>query len=121
MSAPVRTRPPLLPVLGSNAFVLSVLYLLLGIGVELGRRFYPSRLLQQLSLSLDSLPARALEMAGALGPLRLAHAESLERSDVAAAVSEYESFLVLAGEAPDAARVKKLLPTLKRRLVAVGR
>ena len=75
MSAPARPRQPLWPVLGCNAFVLSVLYLLLGIAVELGRRFYPSRLLQQLSLSLDSLPARALEMAGALGPLRDAYME----------------------------------------------
>ncbi|MBF5042845.1 hypothetical protein FGE12_10605 [Aggregicoccus sp. 17bor-14] len=62
-------------VLGGNAFILSVLYLLLGIGVELGRRMYPSRFLQRLSLSLDSLPARALELVGALSPLRDAYLE----------------------------------------------
>lgn len=59
--------------MGSNAFLLSIIYLLTGIGVELARRFYPSRLVQQLSLSLDSLPARALELVGALEPLRSAY------------------------------------------------
>ncbi|WP_093526056.1 hypothetical protein [Stigmatella erecta] len=56
--------------MGSNAFLLSIIYLLAGIGVELARRFYPTRLVQQLSLSLDSLPARALDLVGALEPLR---------------------------------------------------
>ncbi|MBU8899525.1 hypothetical protein DRW03_26515 [Corallococcus sp. H22C18031201] len=56
-----------------NAFLLSVLYLLTGIGVEVARRLYPSRLLQRLSLSLDSLPARALELVGAMEPLRTAY------------------------------------------------
>ncbi|WP_370458953.1 hypothetical protein [Aggregicoccus sp. 17bor-14] len=70
-----RPRAPLWSVLGGNAFILSVLYLLLGIGVELGRRMYPSRFLQRLSLSLDSLPARALELVGALSPLRDAYLE----------------------------------------------
>jgi hypothetical protein len=59
--------------MGSNAFLLSILYLLAGIGVELARRFYPTRLVQQLSLSLDSLPARALDLVGALEPLRAAY------------------------------------------------
>jgi hypothetical protein len=73
MSTRAPPRPPLWPVLGGNAFILSVLYLVLGIAVELGRRFHPSRFLQRLSLSLDSLPARALELVGALGPLRDAY------------------------------------------------
>jgi len=75
VSAPAQPRPPLWTVLGANAFILSVLYLLVGIGVELARRLHPSRFLQRLSLSLDSLPARALDFAGVLGPLRDAYLE----------------------------------------------
>ena len=75
MSAPTPSRPPLGSVLGANAFILSVIYLLVGIGVELARRVHPSRFLQRLSLSLDSLPARALDFVGVLGPLREAYLE----------------------------------------------
>ncbi|QSQ28301.1 hypothetical protein JY651_29135 [Pyxidicoccus parkwayensis] len=56
-----------------NAFLLSLLYLVLGFGVELALRVYPTRFLQRLSLSLDSLPARALELVGAMDPLREAY------------------------------------------------
>jgi hypothetical protein len=73
VSAPAPSRPPLGSVLGANAFILSVLYLLVGIGVELARRLHPSRFLQRLSLSLDSLPARALDFLGVLEPLREAY------------------------------------------------
>ncbi|WP_338873589.1 hypothetical protein [Myxococcus stipitatus] len=55
-----------------NAFLLSVLYLLVGVVVEIALRMFPSRFLQRLSLSLDSLPARALELTGAMEPLRTA-------------------------------------------------
>jgi hypothetical protein len=61
--------------MGGNAFLLSIIYLVAGILVELARRFYPTRLVQQLSLSLDSLPARALDLVGALEPLRAAYLE----------------------------------------------
>ncbi|MFL5344142.1 MAG: hypothetical protein ACJ8AT_05080 [Hyalangium sp.] len=61
---------PLLRIMGSNAFLLSIVYLLVGIVVEAARRLYPTRLVQRLSLSLDSLPARALDLLGALEPLR---------------------------------------------------
>ncbi len=56
-----------------NAFLLSLIYLLLGLGVEIALRYFPSRFLQRLSLSLDSLPARALELTGAMEPLRAAY------------------------------------------------
>ncbi|PTL77744.1 hypothetical protein [Vitiosangium sp. GDMCC 1.1324] len=59
--------------MGGNAFLLSVLYLVVGIGVEGARRVWPSILLQRLSLSLDSLPARALELVGLMQPLRDAY------------------------------------------------
>ena len=59
--------------MGSNAFLLSVIYLLVGISVEAVRRVYPTRFIQRLSLSLDSLPARALELVGLMRPLREAY------------------------------------------------
>jgi hypothetical protein len=64
---------PLMRIMGGNAFLLSVLYLLVGIGVEGARRVYPTLFLQRLSLSLDSLPARALELVGLMQPLRDAY------------------------------------------------
>ena len=69
MSAPV----PLWRVMGANSFLLSVLYLALGTGVELGRRLAPSRPLLRVSLALDALPARAMELVGVLEPLRQAY------------------------------------------------
>jgi hypothetical protein len=56
--------------MAGNAFLLSVIYLLVGIVVEIARRVYPSTFVQRLSLSLDSLPARALELVGVMEPLR---------------------------------------------------
>ncbi|QRO02847.1 hypothetical protein JRI60_38515 [Archangium violaceum] len=60
--------------MGGNAFLLSVLYLMVGIVVEGARRLWPgSPFLLQFSLSLDSLPARALELVGLMQPLRDAY------------------------------------------------
>jgi hypothetical protein len=56
--------------MAGNAFLLSVIYLLVGIVVEVARRVYPSTFVQRVSLSLDSLPARALELVGVMEPLR---------------------------------------------------
>ncbi|WP_420715229.1 hypothetical protein [Corallococcus sp. BB11-1] len=72
----VRERPPsspLLQVMWGNAFLLSVLYLLVGIVVELLRRRFRSPLVERLSMALDSLPARALEVVHGLEPLRAAY------------------------------------------------
>jgi hypothetical protein len=71
-TAPQQQPPtyPLLRIMGSNAFLLSVIYLIVGITVEAVRRVYPTRFIQRLSLSLDSLPARALEFLGWMEPLR---------------------------------------------------
>jgi hypothetical protein len=70
-----RSSPPLplMRIMSGNAFLLSILYLLVGIGVEGARRVWPSILLQRLSLSLDSLPARVLELVGLMQPLRDAY------------------------------------------------
>ncbi|WP_223646579.1 hypothetical protein [Corallococcus sp. EGB] len=56
-----------------NAFLLSVLYLLAGIVVESVRRRYHTPFFERLSMALDSLPARALELVHAMEPLRAAY------------------------------------------------
>ncbi len=75
MSETPRPQPgyPLLRIMASNAFLLSILYLVVGLVVEVLRRYRPSRFLMRLSLSLDSLPARALELTGAMRPLSEAY------------------------------------------------
>ncbi len=64
---------PLMRIMSGNAFLLSILYLVVGIGVEAARRLRPSAFILRLSLSLDSLPARALELVGLMQPLREAY------------------------------------------------
>ena len=84
-SHPQPSLPPPLPlmrIMGGNAFLLSVLYLLVGIVVEGARRVWPSIFLQRLSLSLDSLPARALELVGLMHPLREAYFSGQIRESV---------------------------------------
>ena len=70
---PEQHHLPLMRIMSGNAFLLSILYLLVGLGVEIGRRLWPSLFLQKLSLSLDSLPAKALELVGLMEPLREAY------------------------------------------------
>jgi len=73
----VRSSPPqhlpLMSIMGGNAFLLSIIYLVVGLGVEVAWRVRPSLFLQRLSLSLDALPARALELTGLVVPLRDAY------------------------------------------------
>jgi hypothetical protein len=57
-----------------NASLLSVVYLLIGVVVELLRRVYPAPAVLQAALVLDSLPARTLELVGVMQPLRNAYA-----------------------------------------------
>ena len=56
-----------------NATLLSVVYLLAAVGVESVRRFQNARWSERASLAIEALPARALEMAGLLAPLRRAY------------------------------------------------
>jgi hypothetical protein len=63
----------MLSIMAGNAFLLSIIYLAVGLVVEVLLRYRPSRFLQRLQLSLDSLPARALEVTGAMGPLSEAY------------------------------------------------
>src|SRR5262249_2126605 len=56
-----------------NASLLSVIYLASGAAIEALRRIHPSPGLERASLALDSLPARVLELLGALAPLKGAY------------------------------------------------
>ncbi len=73
VSDPRPPSSPLLKVMWGNAFLLSVLYLLAGIVVESVRRRYHTPFFERLSMALDSLPARALELVHAMEPLRAAY------------------------------------------------
>jgi hypothetical protein len=64
---------PLFRIMAANAFLLSIIYLVVGTVVEWARRYHPTRFVLRLSLSLDALPARALELTGAMTPLRRAY------------------------------------------------
>jgi hypothetical protein len=63
--------------MASNALVLSLLYLGVGLTLEATRRLFPSRLFGHLATSLDALPARCLDVVGLLGPLRVAYTQGL--------------------------------------------
>ncbi len=86
---------PLMRIMGGNAFLLSVLYLLVGIVVEGARRVWPSIFLQRLSLSLDSLPARALELVGLMEPLREAYFAQQIRESVVRLVFGVTTIIII--------------------------
>lgn len=88
-SYPPQPHYPLLRIMGSNAFLLSIVYLLVGIAVEAARRLYPTPLVKRLSLSLDSLPARALEFVGVM--------ESLRADYLNGQLPDYQVRLIFAG------------------------
>lgn len=88
-SYPPQPHYPLLRIMGSNAFLLSIVYLLVGIAVEAARRVYPTPLVKRLSLSLDSLPARALEFVGVM--------ESLRADYLNGQLPDYQVRLIFAG------------------------
>lgn len=71
---------------------------------------------RDLDLAKASL-AKALALEPDDARIRLANAEILARTedDLPQAVSEYQTFLRLASKSPEEARVKKLLPGLKKR------
>lgn len=58
----------------ANATLLSIIYLLIGILVEVLRRVYPADWVMRAVLAIDSLPARTLELLGAMSRLRTAYA-----------------------------------------------
>jgi len=64
---------PLFRIMIGNAALLSVVYLVLGVVVEILRRVYPAPWVQRATLVLDSLAARTLELLGLMEPLRNAY------------------------------------------------
>jgi hypothetical protein len=62
-------RLSLAQIMIGNASLLSVIYLAAGVVIEALRRIHPSPWMERASLALDSLPARVLDLVGALGPL----------------------------------------------------
>jgi hypothetical protein len=60
----------------TNATMLSVLYLVIAVVVEVVRRTSNARWAEQLSLALESFPARTLDLLGVLDPLRRAWVEN---------------------------------------------
>lgn len=80
----MKLRAPRLPLFGiilGNATILSLAYLALGLVLEILRRAFSGRaprlghLIERIWEALDQLPARILEMAGWLVPLRKAYVE----------------------------------------------
>ncbi|MDQ3265075.1 MAG: hypothetical protein M3Y59_15685 [Myxococcota bacterium] len=69
MVAPQQIRHPVLHVMLSNAILLSIIYLVAGVVLELLRKLYPMRWVETGMIVLDSLPARLLHVLGWLGPL----------------------------------------------------
>lgn len=59
----------------TNASILSGLYLLVAAVVELVRRAWNPRWIEQVSLSLEAFPARTLELLGLFEPMRRAYLE----------------------------------------------
>lgn len=59
----------------TNASILSGLYLFVAVVVELVRRAWNPRWIEQVSLSLEAFPARTLELFGLFEPLRRAWVE----------------------------------------------
>jgi hypothetical protein len=70
-------RFPLLRIMLGNAFLLSGIYLVLGLVVEVLRRWFPSEQADTLSLTLDALPGNVLVMLGVMPKLRELHSYHL--------------------------------------------
>ncbi len=65
MEAP-SSRYPLLRGLMGTAFLLSVVYLAMGVTVELLRRMFPMALTDAAARAVDSLPAGVIRLVGAM-------------------------------------------------------
>ncbi len=66
---------PVFKISVTNASILSGLYLLIAVLVELVRRAWNPRWIERVSLSLEAFPARTLELFGLFEPLRRAWVE----------------------------------------------
>lgn len=82
MHAP-ESRLPLMRIMLANAMLLSAAYALLGIVISLFQEHSPSRASERASLMIDSLPARALELVGLMGPIREAYfSQQIDRFEI---------------------------------------
>jgi hypothetical protein len=66
-------RFPLVQIMLGNSFLLSGLYLCVGLLVECLRRLHPSEAVVRASIALDRLPAGVLDAVGLLEPIREAY------------------------------------------------
>ena len=66
---------PVFKISVTNASILSGIYLLVAVLVELVRRAWNPRWIERVSLSLEAFPARTLELLGLFEPLRRAWVE----------------------------------------------
>lgn len=66
---------PVFKISVTNASILSGIYLLVAVLVELVRRAWNPRWIERVSLSLEAFPARTLELFGLFEPLRRAWVE----------------------------------------------
>ena len=67
------SRTPILRIVFHNAFVISVIYVVIGIAADVLWRVHPTHFVYRLSFAIDALPAQALALLGLLDPLRQAH------------------------------------------------
>lgn len=66
---------PVFKISVANASILSGVYLVVAVAVELIRRTWNPRWVDRISLSLEAFPARTLELLGLFDPLRAAWVE----------------------------------------------
>lgn len=68
-------RVPVFKISVANASILSGVYLVVAIGVELVRRAWNPRWVDRVALSLEAFPARTLDLLGLFDPLKAAWVE----------------------------------------------
>ena len=68
-------KVPVFKISLTNATILSGVYLVVAVAVELVRRAWNPRWIERISLSLEAFPARTLELLGLFEPLRRAWVE----------------------------------------------
>lgn len=73
MSTETHEAPGLWRTLLSNVFVLSAIYLVIGLLLEVVRKAFDSAWAARILTAMDGLPSRALQLLGLLAPLREAY------------------------------------------------
>ncbi len=91
----VPPRRVLIRTMAANAFLLSALYLVVGLVLELLRRRVGWPVATRLLIAMDALPARALDAVGLLTPLREAYLAGDVREWVLRAVFSLTAMVVI--------------------------